>query len=240
MVWSSKSNYLISQSALVLVLAPVLHAMAVKGAHCLGRVPAPVHRCSVGEVMNILVSTNLSVEAEVLGAVDLPPGTRTVLLDHVPARLSGVGIACHSEGGLRVTSVAGLGLGMGAGAEPAPGATRCAPAALVHALLLGLALVLHLIPLIRGTAAAELVQNLSAAEGEATVGMISEIAGPDLQYKKVILYALVSRVVVIIIKVTVPVLQYHNEALIRTLITGYGIVISKERCRVFIIVPNGI
>lgn len=132
--------------------------------------------------MNLLVSTNLSEEAEVSGVVDPPPGTRTVLLDHVPARLSGVGIACHPEGGLQVTSVEGL--GMGAGAELAPGATRCAPVALVHALLLGLAPVPHPIPLIRGTVVAELVQGLPAAEGGVTVGMISEIAGPDLQYKK--------------------------------------------------------
>lgn len=134
--------------------------------------------------MNFLVSMNLSVEAEVSDGVDLPPGTRTVLLDHVPVRLSGVGIDCHSEGGLQVTSVEGLVLGMGAGVEPAPGVTRCAPVALVHVLLLGLVLVLHPIPLIRDTAVAELVQSLSAAEGGATVGMTSEIAGPDLQYKK--------------------------------------------------------
>ncbi|KAG1853243.1 hypothetical protein C8R48DRAFT_675909 [Suillus tomentosus] len=76
------------------------------------------------EVMNLLVSTNLSEEAEASDVVDPPPGTRTVLLDHVPARLSGVGTACHSEGGLQVTSVEGLGLGMGVGVEPAPGATR--------------------------------------------------------------------------------------------------------------------
>lgn len=156
----------------------------MKGAHCPGRVPALVHQHSVGEAMNILVSMNLSVEAEVSGVVDLLPGTRTVLLDHVPARLSGVGIACHSGGGLQVTSAEGLGLGMGAGVEPVPGATRCAPVALVHVLLLGLALVLYPIPLIRGTAVAELVQSLSAAEGGVTVGMTSEIADPDLQYKK--------------------------------------------------------
>lgn len=134
--------------------------------------------------MNPLVSMNLSEEAEVSGVVDPPRGTRTVLLDHVPVRLSGVGIACHSEGGLQVTSVEGLELGMGAGAEPAPGVIRCAPVALVHALLLGHALVLHPIPLIRDIAVAELVQGLPAAEGGVTVGMTSEIAGPDLQYKK--------------------------------------------------------
>lgn len=132
--------------------------------------------------MNLLVLMNLSEEAEVSGVVDSPPGTRTVLLDHVPVRLSGVGIACHSEGGLRVTSVEEL--GMGAGAEPAPGVTRCAPVALVHVLLLGLALVPHPIPLIRDIAVAELVQGLSAAEGGVTVEMTSETADPDLQYKK--------------------------------------------------------
>lgn len=157
--------------------------MVVKGAHRPGRAPAPVHRRSVGEVMNLLVSMNPSEEAEVVsGVVDLPAGTHTVLLDHVPARLSGVGIACHSDGGLQVTSAEGL--GMRAGVEPAQGATRCAPVALVHALLLGLVLVLHPTPLIRGTAVAELVQGLLAAEGEVTVGMTSETAGLDLQCKK--------------------------------------------------------
>lgn len=140
--------------------------------------------------MNPVVSMKLSEEAEVSGVVDLLPGTRTVLLDHVPARLSGVGIAYHSDGGLQVTSAEGL--GMGAGVEPAPGATRCAPVALVHALLLGLALVPHPIPLTRGTVVAELVQGLLAAQGGVIVGMISEIAGPDLRYKKQSIYSGIS------------------------------------------------
>lgn len=206
--------------------------------------------------MNLLVSTNLSEEAEASDVVDPPPGTRTVLLDHVPARLSGVGTACHSEGGLQVTSVEGLGLGMGVGVEPAPGATRCAPVALVHALLLGLALVPHPTLLIRGTAVAELVQNLSAAEGGVTVEMTSEIAGPDLQYKSNSIYSGIFAAV--IMKVTIPVLQYHNEVLIRALIliAVHGIVIGKERStmhdvnssfetegchlRILIITPDGI
>jgi len=189
--------------------------------------------------MNLLVSTNLSEEAEASDVVDPPPGTRTVLLDHVPARLSGVGTACHSEGGLQVTSVEGLGLGMGVGVEPAPGATRCAPVALVHALLLGLALVPHPTLLIRGTAVAELVQNLLAAEGGVTVEMTSEIAGPDLQYKSNSIYSGIFAAV--IMKVTIPVLQYHNEVLIRALIliAVHGIVIGKERC-ILIITPDGI
>lgn len=68
---------------------------------------------------------------------------------------------------------------------------------------------------------------------------------------------MVSRIAIVIMKGNVPVLQYHNEVLICTLITGHGIVISKERSiinevdtssvqtkgchlRIFIIVPAGI
>jgi hypothetical protein len=57
-------------------------------------------------------------------------------------------------------------------------------------------------------------------------------------------------------RVTVPVLQYHNEVLIHTLITGHGIVIIKQRSaiddinssvqtegcrlRILIVVPDGV
>ena len=95
-------------------------------------------------------------------------------------------------------SVEGLGLGMGAGVAAAPGATRCAPVARAHALPLGLALAPPLTLLIRGTAAADLVQGLLAAEGGVTVEMISEIAGPDLQHKKqlyILWYLIIMKVV---------------------------------------------
>jgi len=155
--------------------------MAAEGVQCL--VLAPVRRCIVGEVLN-LVSTKHTEEAEVSGAVDLHLGTRTALLVHALVHLSGVGIAYHPDGGPQVTSVEGLGLGMGAGVAAAPGVTRCAPVVRAHALPLGLALAPPLILLIRGTAAADLVQGLLAAEGGVTVEMTSEIAGPDLQHKK--------------------------------------------------------
>jgi len=128
-----------------------------------------------------LVSMKPSEEAEVSDVEDLHPGTRTALLDHAPAHLSGAGIAYHPDGGPRVTSVEGL--GMGAGVEVAPGATRCAPVAHAHALPLDLARAPPPTLLIHGTAGANLVQGLLAAQGGVTVGMTSGIAGLDLQYK---------------------------------------------------------
>lgn len=155
--------------------------MAAEGARCL--VLAPVRRCIVGEVLN-LVSTKHTEEAEVPGVVDLHLGTRTALLDRALVHLSGVGIAYHPDGGPQVTSVEGLGLGMGAGVAAALGATRCAPVARAHALPLGLALAPPPTLLTRGTAVADLVQGLLAAEGGVTVETTSEIAGPGLQHKK--------------------------------------------------------
>jgi len=156
--------------------------MVAAGVHCLALVPAPVRRYIVGEALN-LVSMNPTEEAEVLDVVRLhQPGTRTALLDHALAHLSGVGIAYHPDGGLQVTSV--VGLGMGAGVEAAPEATRCAPVARAHALPLGLVPAPHPTLLTRGTAGADLAQGLLAAEGGVTVEMTSGIAGPGLQYKK--------------------------------------------------------
>jgi hypothetical protein len=156
--------------------------MVAAGVRCLALVPALVRRYIVGEALNP-VSMNPTEEAEVSDVVCLhQPGTRTVLPDHAPAHLSGVGIAYHPDGGPRVTSV--VGLGMGAGAEATPGATRCAPVARAHALPLGLVPAPPPTLLTRGIAGADLAQGLPAAEGGVTVEMISGIAGPDLQYKK--------------------------------------------------------
>jgi len=156
--------------------------MVAAGVRCLALVPAPVRRCIVGEALN-LVSMIPSEEAEVSDVVGPhQPGTRTALLDHAPAHLSGVGIAYHPGGGPQVTSV--VGLGMGAGVEAAPGATRCAPVARAHVPPLGLAPAPPPTLLIRGTAGADLAQGLLAVEGGVTVEMTSGIAGPDLQHKK--------------------------------------------------------
>lgn len=156
--------------------------MAAGGVLCLALAPAPVRRCIVREALN-LVSMKHSEEAEVSGVVDLlHPGTRTALLDRALVHPSGVGIVYHPDGGLQVTSVEGL--GMGAGVAAAQGATRCAPVARAHALPLGLVPAPPPTLLIPGTAGADLVQSLLAAEGGVIVGMTSEIAGPDLQHKK--------------------------------------------------------
>lgn len=115
-----------------------------------------------------------------MAAVGLLRGIPTALLALVRARLSGVGTAFHRDGDLQATNVVGQGT-EGADAV-APGVTLCDPAARAHERLLVRALVhaLHLIPRTQGTAGAGLGLDLSAVARGATVGMISETAGPGL------------------------------------------------------------